>query len=264
MNRRALLAGGAAALAAATARAATPSRPIVLVHGAWHGGWCWQRVLPALHAAGHAVFTPTLTGLGERQHLARPDINVDQHALDLEMMLEMEDLHDVVLVGHSYAGFPISLLAERVPERLGRLVYLDAFVSENGRSLLDYIEPSARRATMLAAARSNGYVAPLPLAAFGVTRPEDVAWAQPRLAPQPLATLSQPIRLARPAGNGLPRSFIACTQPESGPFGQFAERLRQEPGWQVQELASGHDAMITDPLPLADLLIRIAAGQVRA
>lgn len=260
MNRRGLLAGAAAALAAAGApAAAAAASPIVLVHGAWHGGWCWQRVLPALTAAGHAVFTPTLTGLGERQHLARPDIDLELHALDLEAMFEMEDLRHVVLVGHSYAGFLVSLLAERLPARLSRLVYLDAFVPADGKSVLDYIEPAERRAALRAGARASGYAAPLPLAAFGVTRPADVAWAQPRLTPQPLATMTQPVRLARPAGHGLPRDYIACTRPESGSFGQFAARLRQDPAWRVHELPTGHDAMITDPPALSRLLLDLAA-----
>jgi pimeloyl-ACP methyl ester carboxylesterase len=225
--------------------AAAPAWPLVLVHGARHGGRCWQRVVPLLAAEGHSVFTPSLTGLGERRHAARPEIDIHLHALDLEPMLGMEGLRDAVLVGHSQAGLPLSLLAERVPERIGRLVHPDAFVPEDGRSVLDFIQPGERRTGMRAAARANLQVAPLPLAAFGVTAPEDVGWAQPRLVPQPLATFVQPIRPARGAGHGMPRDDIPGTWPPGGAVGQFAERLRPEPGWSMQALPTGHDATTT-------------------
>jgi pimeloyl-ACP methyl ester carboxylesterase len=109
------------------------------VHGAWHGGWCWEKVTPLLTAAGHRVYTPTLTGLGDRAHLARPDVNLDTHIQDVVAFLEMEDLRDVMLVGHSYAGMVISAVAERARPRLRSLVYLDAFVPENGKRMIDYI-----------------------------------------------------------------------------------------------------------------------------
>jgi pimeloyl-ACP methyl ester carboxylesterase len=261
MKRRGFMAGGAVALGATAVPAAAPRRPIVLVHGAWHGGWCWQRVVPPLVQAGHVVYTPTLTGLGERSHLARPDIDLELHVRDVRALIEMEDLRRVVLVGHSYAGFVISLLAERIADRLGQLVYLDAFVPEDGKCVLDYIQPAERRAALRDSGRKTGYAAPVPLAALGVTKPDDLAWAQPRIVPQPFASFEQPIRLSRPAGQGLTRSFIACTRPASGSFGQFAARVRDDPAWRFHELASGHDAMIIDPLPLARLLVGIAAEQ---
>lgn len=259
MKRRGFIVTGAAAWGVHAVEAATRRSPILLVHGAWHGGWCWQRVVPALVQAGHVVYTPTLTGLGERSHLARPDIDLELHARDLQAVIEMEDLRDVVLVGHSYAGFPISVVAERLPERLRQLIYLDAFVPEDGKCVLDYIQGAERRAALRDSGRATGYAAPVPLTALGVTRPDDLAWAQPRIVRQPFASFEQPVRLSRPAGHGLVRSFIACTQPASGSFGQFAAKLKDDPTWRVRELASGHDAMIIDPLPLARLLIEIAA-----
>ena len=267
MMRRNFLASGAVASLAAGAGAATPAAParspVVLVHGAWHGGWCWQRVTPLLIAAGHPVYTPTLTGLGERAHLARPDIDLDLHTRDLQAMLEMEDLHNVVLVGHSYAGFLISMLAERVRPRLRQLVYLDAFVPDDGKSLLDYIQPPERRAALLKSGRETGYAAAVPLAALGVVKAEDLAWAQPRITPQPFASMEQPVRLTQPAGNGMPRAFVSCTQPASGSFGQFAAKVRNDPNWQFHELATGHDAMITNAPLLAELLLAIARGAPR-
>ena len=113
----------------------------VLVHGAWHGGWCWRFVRDLLEKSGHRVHAPSLTGLGERKHLARPDIDLDTHIADIVSLLEMEDLSDVVLVGHSYGGMVITGVADRAPERIGRLVYLDAFVPEDGKCTLDYVVP---------------------------------------------------------------------------------------------------------------------------
>jgi len=263
MGRRSLLAGSAVAVLAGPGCATrspyvAAGRPIVLVHGAWHGGWCWQRVTPLLTGAGHRVFTPTLTGLGDRAHLARPDIDVELHARDLQALFEMEDLRDVVLVGHSYAGMPMSLLAERLPERLAGLVYFDAFVPESGKRVIDYIQPPERREALLKSGRETGFAAPVPLQALGVVDAADLEWAQPRIVPQPFASFERPIQLKSPAGNGLPRIFIACTKPASGSFGQFAATVRNAPGWRLHELESGHDAMIIDPPRVAELLLAIA------
>jgi pimeloyl-ACP methyl ester carboxylesterase len=264
MMRRHFIAGGAGAALARTSRAApstpcnkTGERPIVLVHGAWHGGWCWQRLVPLLAAAGHRVFTPTLTGLGDRAHLKRPDIDLDLHTRDVQALFDMEDLSDAVLVGHSYAGFVISQLAERIRPRIRRLVYLDAFVPGDRKSLLDYITPPERRAALVKSGRETGYVPAVPLPVLGVVRPQDLMWAQARVVPQPYASFTQPVRLRKPAGNGLPRDFIACTNPASDLFGHLAARLREDSDWKVHELATGNDAMIVDPVRLAALLLNI-------
>jgi pimeloyl-ACP methyl ester carboxylesterase len=261
MNRRHMISAAAALPGCAmTARVSPPPRgPIVLVHGAWHGGWCWRDVVPPLIAAGHTVHVPTLTGLGDRRHLARPGIDLELHARDLQALFEMEDLNDVTLVGHSYAGFIISLLAERARARLRRLVYLDAFVPENGKCVLDYIHPPQRRQALLDSGVASGFAAPVPLAALGVVKPEDLRWVQPRIVPQPFETFRQPIALSRPAGEGLPRTYIACTSPPSGSFGQFAERVKTVPGWDLQELATGHDAMVIAPSLLAESLLLTAS-----
>src|SRR5258705_1716413 len=116
----------------------------VLVHGAWHGGWCWKRVAPALRAAGHEVYTPTLTGLGERAHLANPAIDLATHISDVVNLLEAEELNEVVLLGHSYGGMVVTGVADRAPARLRRVIYLDAFLPEDGKSLLDYLHPDRR------------------------------------------------------------------------------------------------------------------------
>jgi len=231
----------------------------LLVHGAWHGGWCWRRVTPLLRRAGHDVFTPTLTGLGERAHLAHPGIDLETHIQDVLGVLEYEDLDRVVLVGHSSAGMVIAGVAERAAERLVHLVYLDAFIPHDGQSLADLVRPE-RREQMLATAQAEGdgwRVPPFPVQAYGVTADADILWVGPKLMGQPLRTFQQPVRLTSRTTETLPRTFIYCSNPAMGPFDQFLERVRTG-GWRYRELATGHDAMVTGPEQLADLLLEVA------
>ena len=235
------------------------TKTFVLVHGAWHGGWCWRRVVPLLRRAGHEVFTPSLTGLGDRAHLSRPEINLDTHIQDILMLVEMEDLDDIVLVGHSYAGMVITGVADRVSSKIRRLVYLDAFLPENGKAQIDYIPPQ-RAASMRKEGEETGMVNPLPLSLLGVTKPEDVAWASRHVVKHPYQTMSQPIKLANEAATiRLPKTFVYCSSPPTGSFGQFAMRLRNDPTWQFFEMKTGHDIMIIDPEGLARVLLLAAA-----
>ena len=153
----------------------------VLVHGAWHGGWCWRSVRALLEKAGHQVHAPSLTGLGERKHLARPDIDLDTHIADIVHLLGMEDLRDVVLVGHSYGGMVMTGAADRAHERIARLVYLDAFVPENGKCTLDYVVPE-RAARMREEGEKTGFVSPPPMSLWGLSRPEHLAFVGPRVS----------------------------------------------------------------------------------
>ncbi len=233
----------------------------VLVHGAWHGGWCWGRVTPLLRAAGHEVFTPTLTGLGERRHLMSPDIGLETHIQDILGVLAYEDLHDVILVGHSYSGMVVTGVAYRVPDRIAELVYLDAFVPEDGKALVDYQPPQTRELFMeKTRTEGEGYKLPalIPPEAFGITDEADLAWVRPRMDPHPFKTKLDPVRLADPRGAGIPRTFIRCTDPADPPFAQFAQRVRSDGSWRYLELATGHGAMITKPRELADLLLGLA------
>jgi pimeloyl-ACP methyl ester carboxylesterase len=223
----------------------------VLVHGAWHGGWCWRFVRPLLE--GHAVFAPSLTGLGERKHLARPDIDLETHIADVVSLLEMEDLSEVILVAHSYGGMVVTGAADRVPARIARLVYLDAFVPEDGKCLLDYVVPE-RAARMREEGEKAGSVAPPPLSLWGVTKPEHIDFIKPREARHPFGTMVQKIRLAG-AARSLPKTFIYCSSPATGSFDQFAAKYRGAPGWRFHELATGHDAMILVPGRVAELLL---------
>lgn len=239
-----------------SAAGAPLQRTFVLVHGAWHGGWCWQRVTPLLGAAGYAVHAPTLTGLGERAHLAHRGIDLETHIADIAGVLEMEDLAGVVLVGHSYGGMVITGVADRAVERLAGLVYLDAFVPQEGECVLDFF-PDAGRADIERAAAASGFIAPTPLPAYGVTRSEDLAWAEPRIRPHPLATWTQPLTLAN-GETALPRAYIRCTEPARPVFEQFAQKYRDDPRWRYREIECGHDSMIADPAGTAALLLAFA------
>ena len=227
----------------------------VLVHGAWHGGWCWIKVSRLLRDAAHTVYTPTLTGLGERAHLATPEIDLETHIQDVVAVLETEELRDVVLVGHSYGGLVISGAAARVPNRIGSLVYVDAFVAETGKSLLSYL-PADRADGMRNAAATEGkgwQVPSLPPQRFGVTSVRDTEWLLRRLVPQPIKTLEQGLPAEPPAK--IPRAYVYCSAPASGAFDQFAERLRDDRKWRFYELKTGHDAMVTTPGDLAKILM---------
>ena len=228
----------------------------VLVHGAWHGGWCWTRLSPLLRAAGHVVYAPSLTGMGERKHLARPDLKLDDHILDVVQLLEMEELHDVVLVGHSYGGMVATGAADRVPQRIGKLVYLDAFVPENGKCALDYVVPE-RAAGFRAAGEKSGLIPPPPLSLWGLIDPKDIDFAKPREVMHPYHTLAQPIRLANEAAlQRIPKTFIYCSRPATGSFDAIAAKLRKDPAWRFHELETGHDAMLLKPQALATILLK--------
>jgi pimeloyl-ACP methyl ester carboxylesterase len=235
----------------------------VLVHGSMHGGWCWKKVAPLLRAVGHEVYTPSLTGLGERVHLARPDIDLDTHIADIANLLAFEELTGVVLVGHSYAGSVITGVADRVPERIAHLVYLDAVVVSDGQAALDLWPPEGQ-ATLRGRVEAEGegwrLLPPADLAFWGLTDVADAAWAGGKVVPQPFKTFTQPIRLAHPSALAGPKTLIACTDtpPERWRDAAVA-RARTEPGWRYRELPTGHDAMVTMPRETADLLLEVAA-----
>jgi pimeloyl-ACP methyl ester carboxylesterase len=233
----------------------------VLVHGATYGGWCWRRVVPLLRAAGHDVYAPTLTGLGERAHLAHPGIDLDTHVQDIVGILEYEDLDRVVLVGHSYAGTVIAGVADRLPGRLAHLVHLDAAEAGDGQALLDLFSPCNQAALRdEVAAEGDGWrLGPADPAADGVTDPEDAAWVRAKATPQPFRTFTQPLRLAHPAGFAGPKTYIACVgAPPERWRDAMVERVRTEPGWRYREVATGHGAMVTAPREVAELILEAA------
>jgi len=236
----------------------------VLVHGSMHGGWCWQRVIPRLRAAGHHAYAPTLTGLGERAHLAYPGIDLDTHIRDILNVLTYEDLNHVVLVGHSYGSMVVTGVADRLRERIAHLVYLDGTMPGDGQAALDFFPPEWRAARQaLVDAEGDGWRLPPPtdLTGWGITADDDVAWVRPRLAPQPFKTFTQPLRLTNTEPFPGRKAFIVCVAaPQAGWRDEMIARVRTERGWDYHELAAGHDAMITAPAQLADLLLEIAHG----
>jgi pimeloyl-ACP methyl ester carboxylesterase len=233
------------------------SQTFILVHGAWHGAWCWRPVAEVLRTAGHVVFTPTLTGLGERAHLLRPDLTIEDAAMDLVNVIKTEKLQDIILVGHSLAGAPISIVADRIPEALKQLVYLDAAVLENGQSLFSKLDPAiVAQRLKLAKETSGGLTIPAPApGAFGVTKPHDAEWLRRRLTPEPVNFYQTPILLNHPLGNGVKKTYIACTHPVYEPMRATQEWARRQCDWRYIELACGHDAMVICPDALAEILI---------
>jgi pimeloyl-ACP methyl ester carboxylesterase len=233
----------------------------VLVHGSMHGGWCWKRVVPLLRAVGYDVYTPTLTGLGERVHLAHPGIDLDTHIRDVLGILEFEGLHDVVLVGHSYGAMVITGVADRAPERIGHLVYLDGTMASEGQTVLDFFPPewrAARRAQVDAAGEGWRLPPPADLTGWGISH-DDEAWVRAKLAPQPFKTFTQPLRLMNAGRFGGLKTFIACLEaPPAQWRDAMIDQVRAGHDWRYRELATGHDAMITAPSTLAELLLEIA------
>ena len=241
----------------------------VLVHPAWHGAWVWKRVVPLVRARGHLVFTPTLTGLGERHHLARPEIGLAVHVDDVVNVLKFEDLHDVVLVGHSSSGAVITGVADRSPERIAHVIYLDAFVPEDGQAVLDLVTPDRRKA-MEALAKSEGQGWLLPRFAsapwdtivrdmWGVTSDDDRRWMLERLVPTPLGHFTDPVQRTNPLAERLPRAFIRCVQFPNPRFDQHAEMAQRSTHWRFRELATSHHPAVTAPETLTTVLLELAS-----
>src|SRR5215469_11680519 len=242
----------------------------VLVHGGWHGGWCWQKVIPFLEAASHEVYAPTLTGLAERASELSPEVGLETHIRDIEGELQEKDLHGVILVSHSYSGMVITGVVDRVPERIAHLVYLDTFVPRDGESLAAISPLVIRLLRKQAQAHGDGWrVDPQKERPFrvggiyGVTTEPDLSWVRRSVTPHPLKTFEQPLHLKNPAiVEATSRTHIDCTG--SGFFFSLMRHLLapralppREAGWRLRQLPTGHDAMITMPRELADLLLEV-------
>ena len=232
----------------------------VLAHGAWSAAWAWKKMRPLFAKAGHAFFSPTYTGLGERSHLARPDIDLTTHIQDVLNVLDFEDLKDIVLLGHSYGGMVATAVADKAGGRIGRVIYLDAFAPKNGQSLFDLLGPQGEANMRAGAAKEgDGWRIP-PIPAPPDTSPEDVAWTAPRRRPQPLKTFEQRIQLT--SAELPPRHYIYAKKFRPGDvFRQFADRARSEPGWTYHEIDASHNPHITCPDVLMALLTQIMSGQ---
>jgi pimeloyl-ACP methyl ester carboxylesterase len=230
----------------------------VLVTGAWHGAWCWERVAKALRDQGHTVFAPTFTGIGELSHLLTPEVGLETHIDDVEGLVRREDLTGVVLVGHSYGGAVIRGVADRVGERIAALVYLDAFVPEDGQSVHDLLPAEHARGQLEAAeAVGDGWrVPPIPAGVFNVNA-ADRDWVDAQCTPQPLASFQQKLRLTRP-DTAPPSHYIYASGWEATPFTPFYQAAKAR-GWPTREIACGHDVMLDRPEDLTAALLEIAA-----
>ncbi|HLH71966.1 MAG TPA: alpha/beta fold hydrolase [Chloroflexota bacterium] len=231
----------------------------VIVHGAWGGAWSWNKyVVPMLRKAGHDVFPVTLTGLGERAHLGTPETDLDTHIQDVCNVLFYEDLHDVILAGHSYGGMVITGVADRMPERLSQLVYLDAAVPSDGQSLADGWPPERRQELLERAQRDpNGWR--MTRQAQPPNPPEIADWALARRVDQPLKTFLQPIRLTR-GETTLPRAFVYCSADKEpgSPNAERAQRIKADPRWRYFELPTLHNLMYHMPKETVEILISLA------
>jgi pimeloyl-ACP methyl ester carboxylesterase len=257
-----MLLGAAAPVVNATAaRSSRPIRPktYVLVHGAWYGGWCWEKVAQSLRAQGHTVSTPTCPGLGEQAHLLSRDISLTTFITSITNHILYQGVSEVVLVGSGFAGVVISGVADRIPHLIDKLVYVDAMVLSSGLSVFD-AQPAAitrkRQEQVLTQGKGVAIPAP-PINDYGKLDSESLAWVNKRLTPHPVGTYEEKLVLSNPLGNGRPRIYVDCTASPFEPLVEVKKALRTQAGWQWIELDSHHDPMITDPQALSNLLATV-------
>jgi pimeloyl-ACP methyl ester carboxylesterase len=260
-TRRSFLGGatamGATALGVSPVAAQTNAKTFLLVHGAWHGGWCWRRVADRLTAKGHKVFTPTMTGLGERSHLLDPKIGLATHATDIVNVIKWEGLTDIVLVGHSYGGFIITGVAEQAQSAIASMVFLDAFVPESGQSVGDTASQPTRDAIAKAVQAGERAIKPVPAAVFRVNE-KDRPWVDAMCTPHPIASLTDKAAATGARDRIAKKTYIRAKGYPSVPFDGYQAQLTKVSGWRVQELPCGHDAMVDLPAELTDLLVSAA------
>jgi pimeloyl-ACP methyl ester carboxylesterase len=267
-NTVAVIAAAGALVSSGGATSATAKSPLtfVLVHGAWHGGWCYRDVANELRANGHTVFTPTLTGLGERVHLNGQNITLETHIRDICGVIEAEELSDVILCGHSYGGMIITGVADRMNSRIRTMVYLDAFVPEHEQSLNRCLElalsPENSKAFIegfrgSAVKGNSGLMAPAPAEGFKVIE-QKRAWVDRRCVPQALATFETPILLTGAGSSVKERVFILAEGWDPSPFRYYAAKVAGLPGWRVTKVPCGHDVMVDIPSELTRELLKLS------
>lgn len=226
----------------------------VLVHGAWHGGWSYRKVARILRGQGHDVFTPTLTGVGERSHLRGLNVNLDTHIEDVRNVILWEDLQDVVLCGHSYGGMVITGVADAIPEKIAALVYVDAFVPEDGETTMDMVPPARQQIILKGVAALGGTDAPSPDVAMFNINETDIDWVRSKVTAHPFASIAQAIRLTGAHARVRKRVYVLA----EGRNARFYEKFRGDPSWTTLTLKGGHDLMIDEPEGVARILVDAA------
>jgi hypothetical protein len=250
---------GAAALGGRPAMSQTSTqKTFVLIHGAWHGGWCWRRVSDLLERKGHKVFSPTLTGLGERSHLLSKEVVLDTHITDIVNLLKWEDLKDVCLVVHSYGGWPGSGAIEQMLERISSIVWLDAFKPEDGQRGFDFSSEFSRKA-LLAAVEKGEPGRPGPKAEAFHVNEKDRAWVDSKLTPQPNGVALQPIRLTGAREKVAKKTYIRASKYPQPAFDKAYAECKADTSWRTFETtAAGHDVMVDAPEWLVDIMLQVS------
>jgi pimeloyl-ACP methyl ester carboxylesterase len=228
----------------------------VLVHGAFHGGWCWSEVADILRSKGNRVFTPTFTGEGERAHLLNPQVDLNTFITDVKAVIENEELKNVILVGHSFGGAVISGVIDQMPGRIAGAIYLDAPMGMNGKSVFDGAPADVRKARTDAAITVKGTkaIAPPSSKAFGLSDPAQIAWVDRRMTPMPFKSYETPLLLKGKVGGNIPKQFIHAVKPVLPNIVPSAKYAREN-GWGYTEIQTGHDAMVSMPKETAALLL---------
>jgi hypothetical protein len=247
-----------AASAAAAPAIAQPASPktFVLVHGAYHGGWCWRRVADILEGRGHRVYAQSLTGLGDRSHLLSKDVVLDTHIADIVNLVTWEDLKDLCLVVHSYAGFPGSGALEQIHDRVASIVWLDAFKPENGQREIDYASPFGRQGIQEGLAKGEAGHRPPPAKTFSFSE-KDYAWLDSKMTPHPIGTAVQPIRLTGKRETVARKTYIRAPKYPQPAFDKALAECRADISWQtIVNESSGHDVMVDQPEWLANMLMK--------
>jgi len=243
---------------AAMTQAPSP-KTFVLVHGAWHGGWCWRLVEDRLRGAGHRVYCPTLTGMGEREHIGTPETGLHTHIEDVLAVLRFEELSDIILVGHSYGGPVCEGVYDKAADQIAKLIMLDAALQQPGNSMISKAPPEMIKQTE--ASLIEGYKVPVwPPESFAVL-PEDgpvYDWLKRRLTTMPYGSLTQPLILENASPTGPDVLYIQCTGRPYAGNSDYSVNIARERGWTVQTIDTGHDAMVTAPETLAQMLLEAA------
>jgi pimeloyl-ACP methyl ester carboxylesterase len=232
-------------------------RPFVLVHGAWHGGWCWRRVADRLERVGHKVYAPTLTGLADRSHLLDSRVNLDTHIADVANLIKWEGLTEVVLCGHSYAGFVVSGVAEQIGTAVAAVVLVDAYLPRDGQSLFDIATP-ASRASLEVAIKRGDVARQAPTAASFNVNPRDQSWVDSKMTPHPVASSTQKVTLTGALERVQRKAYVRATANPNPTFDRFLAEVRRQGGWRTFEGPCGHDVMVDRPDELVDVLLAMA------